>query len=644
MIFLMQNMKKALVAIIFIITFSDGYSQDIYRVSNIAPISVWKFNLKPNSNNLFAENIKLLLKKGNQLQFQYPDSALVYLSDALNESIASGDFEKAARAEMNMGQAFVSKGDFNSSFEHYEKAKKYVAISGSEKKLFPQLYVNIGTTYSFQGNYQKAFENYYFILQYMLKYTPNNENIAMAQNNIAEVLIRMRQYEKALYYIKQGESFLLNSKSESVSSLLLANKANIAYLTGKLDDLNKYSDAGIELALKYDDKEALQCLYILKGNYYLQTNNPQFAINYLKLALEGNNKNVYSLLAFVEPNNSLGLAYYQIGNYALAEKTIKQSLAITEALHTNADKTEALSLLYKIYEKTGQYKEALKINNINNLLKDSINEMEKKTLSNALEVRFRTEQKDQMLMHNTLLIEHQQRDLNQKNILLIGSIITLVLLTCTSIVTYLNFKNKNRITVLQAKMDAEEIERSRIAAELHDGIGGMLAAIKMRITSQQTQDFETVSLLNEASKQVRSTAHNLMPNIITDFTLNEAITHYVDSINHGQKDLKIDLEIHSEISLTKTSVKLSVYRMIQEIIQNIVKHSKASKAHIQLFEQPGKVHILVEDNGTGFDVGMVKVGFGLSNLRNRIELMNGILNIDSKPNAGTTIDIELKIS
>jgi signal transduction histidine kinase len=458
-------------------------------------------------------------------------------------------------------------------------------------------------------------------------------------------LVHMGQYEKALYYIKQGEYYLMKTQAKDLASYLFTTKADLALRTGDLANAKLYGDEALQYALKYKNKEAEQFIYILQANYCLKTGDPSTAINYLNKALK-TNVDVYPFLAFIAPTYILGFAYYQAGEYAQSEKALRKALGMAEELNVDADKLNALNTLSLIYEKTGRYKEALVQRNAYNVMKDSIQNMEKQTLSNELEVKFRTAQKDKALFQNELLIEKQNRDLDQKNTWLIGAAVAAILLVVMSVVIYLNFKNKNRITALHAKLEGEELERSRIATDLHDGIGGMLAVIKMKLSSgsrAEAQDSDVIELLNETSRQIRNTAHNLMPNVISDFTLKEALTQYVENINLGQQHLKIDLEIHSELNLTKVTTKLSIYRMLQEVVQNIIKHAAATKATIQLFEQPGKLHLLIEDNGMGFDFEKIKKGLGISNLENRVTLMNGMMNIHSSPGRGTIINIEVEV-
>lgn len=612
----------------------------------IKPVEVWQFPFPAIVNDKYnTDSIISLIHESVAIQWQYPDSALKFLNQACYESIVIGNFNLTGRAQTNMGLAAMSKGDFDACFKHFNIAYKYIQLAGTQKEELPSLYISIGTSYYYQDNYQKAFEYYYAILQFMMQEAPDNSNLVMANNNIADVLMHMGQYDKATYYLNQAEHLIKITKAENILSYLVSTKADLAFRTNQLDACIKLCNQALALAKKYGNKDAEQSIYIVKANYFLKKNQPRTAIQYLNNALE-NNDGVYPFLSLIAPYYTLGFAYYQAQDYEQSEKALLKALKMAEKLKINADKINALNMLSLIYENTGRYKEALYQRKAYNSLKDSIQDMEKRTLANELEVKYRTAQKDKNIIQKQLLIEKQDRDIDNKNTWLICIALSLFLLVLISGIVYVNFKNKNKIAMLKAKLEGEELERSRIAADLHDGVGGMLAVVKMRLTSglkTEQEKRELIDLLNATSTQVRTTSHNLMPNVVTDFTLREALTQYIDNINHGQSILKISLQIYATLNLTNLSARLSIYRMIQEAIQNIVKHAKATEATIQIFDQPNKLHILIEDNGIGFNIDKIKKGLGLINLENRVKLMNGKIHIDSTPGSGTTLNLELEI-
>src|SRR5690606_26994876 len=156
-----------------------------------------------------------------------------------------------------------------------------------------------------------------------------------------------------------------------------------------------------------------------------------------------------------------------------------------------------------------------------------------------------------------------------------------------------------------------------------------------------TNDFSsTLSLLDEATSELRKTAHNLMPEILLKSGLKEAIATYCERMQRGQ-DLHIDVQCYGDLPRLDTSFELAVYRVIQELIHNIVKHAKARTALVQLNWQDNVFNILVEDDGIGLPQSSVvaDAGIGLSNIQSRVHALNGAIDIESSPGNGTTICI-----
>jgi signal transduction histidine kinase len=216
-------------------------------------------------------------------------------------------------------------------------------------------------------------------------------------------------------------------------------------------------------------------------------------------------------------------------------------------------------------------------------------------------------------------------------------------------------QQEQKINQFKAIMDGEEKERSRVARELHDGLGGMLAAVKMNFSALQNQyekdvsavsmkDFDELSLiLDEVSSEIRKTAHNMMPDILLRHGIEDALKLYVDTAN-GDPLLYINLQINGPFNDLEDFIQLSLYRIIQELVQNIIKHAKASNALVQLNRKASTLTILVKDNGKGFDTSNAKAGLGLQNVRFRVHSLNGNINTVSSEAKGTSVIIELPIA
>ena len=209
-----------------------------------------------------------------------------------------------------------------------------------------------------------------------------------------------------------------------------------------------------------------------------------------------------------------------------------------------------------------------------------------------------------------------------------------------------SLKNEKENVALRSLMAGEEKERSRIAKELHDGLGGVLAAAKMHLSKMKGSNDEAsqkaMDLLDTASKESRRISHNLLPETLMKKGLDAALQDFINSINESGL-LKAEYQsIHLKDNLPQP-LQLSVYRIIQELINNIIKHSEATQALVQIQQEPSKLTVTVEDNGKGFAHESTSKGIGLQNIESRLSLLKGKLEIDSEEKTGTSVYIELEL-
>lgn len=199
--------------------------------------------------------------------------------------------------------------------------------------------------------------------------------------------------------------------------------------------------------------------------------------------------------------------------------------------------------------------------------------------------------------------------------------------------------------------DTLEDERQRIARELHDSIGQNLHLIRMKIQNSgdgnrlSEKDYQTLLKSVEVSiNELKEIIFDLKPKILEEMGLGFSIKLLVEKIA-VETGMKGTADIHGEVRYDK-KMELSVYRIVQEALSNIVKHSKAKEFNIQLMNKNKSVKLLISDDGEGFDFNNLKnnhrnSGFGLLNMQERINSYNGKLKIDSSPENGTIIIIDL---
>ncbi|MDQ3291446.1 MAG: sensor histidine kinase, partial [Bacteroidota bacterium] len=313
----------------------------------------------------------------------------------------------------------------------------------------------------------------------------------------------------------------------------------------------------------------------------------------------------------------------------------------------------------------GNYKQAYSYQDQAQVAKDSLMSEKNTELVSELEIKYQTAQKEKALSQKQLQLAQKDLQLQkvwQYTLLSVAAALVAILLAT---VIYLNHRHKRKlharqlqavqqdqeIQVLQALMQGEEKERTRIAKDLHDGVAGILAAAKMHVgtlslknteLTQEKSYQQTVVLLDEAAYEVRKTAHNLMPEMLIAHGLDEALRRFCENISN-ENVLVVQYDSWGEIKRYKSSFELSVYRIVQELLNNIIKHSQANQAIVQLSCNNHILAATIEDNGIGFDrQGMKTDGLGLRSLQGRVEAINGKLEVDSGVGSGVSAYLEFE--
>lgn len=218
--------------------------------------------------------------------------------------------------------------------------------------------------------------------------------------------------------------------------------------------------------------------------------------------------------------------------------------------------------------------------------------------------------------------------------------------------------NKQQNEMFNLAASAQEKERKRIAEDLHDGLGSVLSAAKLKLsalnggknflTGEQKEKYQaTLSLLDEASAELRNVSHNIMPATLSKLGLIAALSNVTERIS-SHAGLIVELETHGmdsgEDKRLEESIEISIYRIILELLNNIVKHAEATRVIVQLIKYPAYINITVEDNGKGFEYKKAvneKKGIGLGNIESRVSYLNGTIEVDSRVGKGTVTIIDI---
>jgi PAS domain S-box-containing protein len=205
----------------------------------------------------------------------------------------------------------------------------------------------------------------------------------------------------------------------------------------------------------------------------------------------------------------------------------------------------------------------------------------------------------------------------------------------------------------------EERERRRIAAALHDKISQQLVISKVRLKTacQSISESEIVENLNEVCncldqiiQDTRSLTFDLSYPLLHELGLETAIAEWLTEYIQAKHGIKCEFIDDGKLKPLDDNIRAVLFRNVRELLINVVKHAKASEVKVTCSKKNGRIQIVVEDNGVGFDaeqvtsIGTEKGGFGLFSIRERLEQIGGLLEIRSKPGAGTRIAIEVPLS
>lgn len=207
--------------------------------------------------------------------------------------------------------------------------------------------------------------------------------------------------------------------------------------------------------------------------------------------------------------------------------------------------------------------------------------------------------------------------------------------------------------LLEATMQAQEEERRRVARDLHDEVGSMLSLVRLNLhqlvsgmdgASEEVRSAEQTikKLLDEVIGSVRRISHDLMPVVLDKLGLVQALEALRRSVP-ATAGVTVTYECNDKSRRVDPKLELVLYRMMQELLNNALKHAHATIIHIKLLFVEKEVTLHFEDNGVGFDYAAhlqaAAHGVGVVSLKNRVNLLNGKINIQSAAGAGTRVEI-----
>jgi len=534
------------------------------------------------------------------------------LKKALSVANDLSDKKRIYNTLRNIGFASKQFNEPDSALYYYNKALRVFEKDGYYQS---KVYSNFAKLYHDENNIEEAFLYYYKSIVLGEK---ANRDLCTTYNNLGNLFLETNLDSAVHYYNKSLNQAVKNNKKRHQ---LRANiNISIAYLNDfiRVKEAYKSLIKSRDLAIKIKDEQLLNFTHFYLAQYYDETKNDKKALFYF--------------------------------NKVLAEPSIKQHKELY---------IELLDQMSHFYQKRNNYKKALFYRNKHQKSKDSLFTLEKRESFEELRITYKVAEKDNQIV--LLSKEKEITDNKRKTTLIIAiSIVSLLILLTLFLRNKIKLqkekqRSEHQLHIQQIKTNkaknlikGQEREQKRLAKELHDGLGGQLTGIKSLVQSiSSTNILSKKKIIDKhlvsSVKNLRNISHDLSAYFLKDNLFSVLLQKLVQQ-SFETISIEVELSIFPKKRINDLSerYKLNIYRIIQEGLQNITKHAGASYVSVSLLLDK-EISLLIEDNGVGFDKKAVKNGIGLQNIINRLQSLNGILQIDSEANKGTTLNIKIPL-
>ncbi|RXK86538.1 tetratricopeptide repeat-containing sensor histidine kinase [Filimonas effusa] len=620
-------------------------------------------------------SINATLRRTHERREKNPDSVIQVYQSLLKTCIEADYAAGIANTMLGLSRVYSIVSDYKKACSYAYKALHYCSNNTEGYELEANVYLTLAQTHYYQGKYDSCAWYRYKTLNLVESGRINDIHTQMkAYGGVLQFWMNAhgdiahdKYIQQIMQHVNGIEQKALMLKDSSVLVNIYFQKEAYYENMRMRDSSRYYCQLTVDLGRRLKVTPSILVASLLNmAISYLEEQQPQKAFKVINEAIaeipeQGKGSNRY----FIFSHFAMGDALLQQKKYTAAINILQAAIAKADSLHVLPLTDYAHKTLAKTYDAINDPVKAAEQWRLYALVSDSLLKDKKMELVYNVEMKYRIADKDRELAQKELSIARNEARLRTKNLWIGGISTGMLLLVLLGLLLYRNTKHKHKlqaekirnlhqevqIASLQAMISGEEKERSRIARELHDGMGGSLATIRTRLSSvfrkQQatpeiSEEFaEIMLLLEEASAELRKTAHNLMPEILLQEGLAKASLLFCERIRKGHL-LEVNTEIWGEPKNLPTNVELTAYRIIQELVQNILKHARATQALVQIVFHDSLLCITVEDNGAGMPAGNNgSDGVGLKTIRERVISLNGQMDIASSPGNGTSVYIEL---
>jgi len=484
----------------------------------------------------------------------------------------------------------------------------------------------------------------------------DEERVAWNYMDLGAVFMNYKDYLKAGEYYEKAIDILHNNQynNRPVLAECYISQAKAYVLQGHADAADTPLKAAYRILTSVNDSSYLPVYYQIRGMSYTRRNRWNEAL----AALE---KGLTLARQLHRPYDALSIQYELYEMYKRQGKLdkAKQALEVVyKGYKAYPIAQNGRMILYELAQTEaalGNHSAAFNKLMAYTQLSDSFFTQKTGKEIADLETKYRIAEKERKLL------QLQNRNQVQQLLLYFGGVMVAL---SVAFFVYVYRQRKKRetqrlramqqdqeIQITRAQLEGEERERKRLARDLHDGLGGMLAGVKLNLSavshnkaeSQQDLD-KVIGQLDDSVRELRRIARNMMPEALLRSGLTRALEELCRSI--GNKHMRVDYELLNLPENILHPEKVDIYRIVQELLANAVRHSGATDIFLQCSARGNRFYITIEDNGKGMPGPdqPYEEGMGLANIRSRVNYLHGKIEVDTRPGNGTIINIEINVT
>lgn len=516
------------------------------------------------------------------------------------------------------------------AIKNYLEAQKLFRKAGDSASMY-QTMADLGRLYCGSEYYLEAIDRFQRVLGYAERNLDTLVQARMLQQ-IGDIYIARKNLDEASNYFERASRLNLSIQDTLLSTI---NQLTVAAI-GKKPWLRNVPDSLQVDLTRFDSiryQTFLPSIHLHVGMYNLHVKKYTLALYYFNQGLRLSSQD-----AFVkrELYRKMAECYEKMDNIESALAMMKAYTTFNDSLNdaTKSASIQQMMITSKNVERETEYQEMARDRNITMFMSRM-----QKVLSYALLVGAVI-----MLIVSYIIIRTYQERLNSNQIIAKQN----EEINARKIT---ELESNLKIETMSSMLQGQEVERERIARDLHDSLGGLLSTVKLHFDaiqarnpdiSQQKEYNKAYTLLDEACTEVRTISNNMQPGALLKMGVVPAIKDLVNRIE-SEDTPHIEFIHYGALNDLPTSLTLHLYRIVQELLYNCIKHAQAKEILIQVIRNDEDLEIMVEDDGRGYDPQDARKGMGTENVSARVNFLKGEISVHSEMGVGTNTTITIPV-